>query len=123
MKKFESKKQIKGRVYSRSTLIILLVVIILLIRGVFTLYLRYRESVIMRADAEQRLGELRERESSLGSEIDKLNRDGGIEAEIRQKFNVVKPGEHVVIIVPEAEATTTAENKGFFENLWHKFVR
>lgn len=123
MKKFESKKQIKGRVYSRSTLIVLLIIIILLIRGVFTLYMRYRESVTMRSDAQERLSELRERQGSLGSEIDKLQRDGGIEAEIRQKFNVVKPGEHVVIIVPEAEATTTIENKGFFENLWHKFVR
>jgi cell division protein FtsB len=120
MKKFEAKKQIKSRIYSRTTLIILLFVIILLVKGVFTLYLRNKESVEVRDGAQARLRDLERRRESLSLEIEKLNKNEGIEEEIREKFNVAKPGEKVVIIVPEEEVATTAPKQGFFSNLWHK---
>ncbi len=120
MKKFEAKKQIKSRIYSKTTLIILLFIIILLIKGVFALYLRNRESVAVRDMAEVKLEDLESRRDTLNAEIEKLNRDEGIEEEIREKFNVVKPGEKVVIIVQEEVATTTPVKQGFFSSLWNK---
>ena len=120
MKKFEAKKQIKSRVYSKFTLLGLLIIMILLMRGVYTLYERNRESALMRNDAEIRLKELNDRKQMVSGEIVKLNNSEGVEEEIREKFNVVKPGEKVVIIVPEEEATTTVESEGFVKTLWHK---
>lgn len=120
MKKFESKKQIKSKIYSKTTLIVLIFLIILLIKGVFTLYLRNKESIVVRDSAQVRLMELENRRNSLNSEIEKLNRDEGVEEEIREKFNVAKPGENVVLIVPEEIATTTPEKQGFFRGLWDK---
>ncbi len=120
MKKFEAKKQIKSKIYSKTTLIILIFIIILLIKGVFVLYLRNKESIEVRDGSEAKLLSLENRRNTLSAEIEKLNKDDGVEEEIREKFNVAKPGEKVVIIVPEEEATTTPEKKGFFSSLWQK---
>lgn len=120
MKRFESQKQIKGKIYSRTTLIVLLVLIILLAKGVFNIYLRNKESVMARDETKQRVEGLNERKLLLSSEIDKLNQEEGVEQEIREKFNVRKPGENVVLIIPADEATTTAPKQGFWASLWHK---
>lgn len=119
MRKFESQKQIKSRIYSRTTLVVLLVLIILIAKGVFTLYLRNSESVTARENAEMKVKDLRERKQLLSSEIEKLNQEDGVDQEIREKFNVVKPGENVVLIVPDDIATTTEEKPGIFTRFWH----
>jgi len=120
MRKFEAKKQIKNRIYSKTTLIALLVLIILLSRGVFNIYLRNKESVIARDQAKMKVGELNARKQLLSNEIEKLNQDDGIEQEIREKFNVAKPGENVVLIIPDEVATTTNIKQGFWAGLWGK---
>jgi cell division protein FtsB len=119
MRKFESQKQIKSRIYSRTTLVVLLVLIILIAKGVFTLYLRNSESVTARENAEMKVKDLRDRKQLLSSEIEKLNQDDGVDQEIREKFNVIKPGENVVLIVPDEIATTTEANPGIFTRFWH----
>ncbi len=118
MRKFEAKKQLKSRIYSRTTLIVLLFVIILTAKGVFNIYLRNRESVAAREDTAHKLRDLQGRKQVLDSQISKLKADDGVDREIREKFNVIKPGENVVIIVPPEIATTTDIKQGFFEKLW-----
>lgn len=120
MKKFETKRHIRSKIYSKFTLVSLLILFILLARGVYSLYLKNNESLDMRRDAELRLKSILSRKDTIGKEIEKLSSDEGVENEIREKFNVVKPGEKVVIIVPEEVATSTEEEKGFFKSLWHK---
>ncbi len=48
-----------------------------------------------------KIDELRKREVTLSSEIDKLNTPEGIETSVRDKFQVVKPGEKEVLIVQD----------------------
>lgn len=120
MRKFESQKQFKSRIYSRTTLIVLLVMIIFLSKGVFNIYIRNEESIAARDDSRLKVAELSERKKLLGDEIQKLNQDAGIEKEIREKFNVVKPGENVVLIIPDDDATSTPEQKSFIRSFWEK---
>ena len=57
----------------------------------------------------------------LSSEIERLKTKDGIEEEIRNKFNVVKPGEHLVVIVDDASTSkneTTKQNTGW----WGSFL-
>jgi cell division protein FtsB len=64
--------------------------------------------------------ELKKREKMLSSEIERLKTKEGIEEEIRNKFNVVKPGEHLVVIVDDASTSkneTTEKNTGWWESL------
>ena len=45
------------------------------------------------------LESLQVREKMLSSEIEKLKTAGGTEAEIREKYGLVRPGEEVIVIV------------------------
>ena len=119
MRKFESQKQIKGRIYSRTTLVILLFIIILTAKGVFGIYLRNAESVTARDDTAMKLKELNKRKELLNTEISKLNQDDGVDQEIREKFNVIKPGENVVLIVQDEVATSTPEKPSLFTRFLH----
>ena len=74
----------------------------------------------MRQEAENRLANLNDQKANLAYEMEKLQSDSGIEEKIRTKFNFVKPGERVVVIVAPAPTTTAATSTGFFSNLWQK---
>jgi len=121
VKHFEDKKQIKSKFYSRLTIAGLVLLILLLGNGVWNIYGRERQSALMRREAEGRLRALETQRESLRRETDKLANDSGVEEEIRTKFNVVKPGERVVVIVnPEPATTTATTTPGFFSSLWAK---
>lgn len=120
MKRFEVKKQLRSRLYSRVTIVVLILVAIFFIKGVVNIYLREAESSKMRKETEVKLAELTSRKEKLGGEIEKLNNSEGIEEEIRTKFNVTKPGEKVVLIVDDNQPTTTEKSTGFFASLWAK---
>lgn len=118
MKIFEDKKHTKARLYSRMTVVILILFVLLLAKSVFGLYVKNRESIAARNASETKLQALKDREASLKEEINRLENNEGMEWEIRDKFNVTKPGENVVIIVPDDEATSTPPQKGFFSRLF-----
>lgn len=48
-----------------------------------------------------KIEELRNRKETLSKDINKLNTEEGIEESVRDKFQVVKPGEKMVVIVDE----------------------
>ncbi len=121
MKHFQDKKQIKSRFYSKLTIALLVLLILFLGNGVWNIYGKQRQSKVMRREAESKLASLQGQKSSLEREIEKLESESGVEEEIRTKFNVVKPGERVVMIVNPAPATTTATTtQGFWSRLWSK---
>ncbi|HEY4512067.1 MAG TPA: septum formation initiator family protein [Candidatus Paceibacterota bacterium] len=120
MKRFEVKKQFRSRLYSRVTIVILLLFVIFFTNGVVNIYLREAESSKMRSEAEVKLVDLTSRKKKLSAEIEKLNSSEGIEEEIRTKFNVTKPGEKVILVVDDSEASSTDQSPGFFASLWAK---
>ncbi|MFA6050462.1 MAG: septum formation initiator family protein [Candidatus Paceibacterota bacterium] len=120
MKHFEAKKQIKSKFYSKYTIAGLLILVALLANGVWNIYSRERQSAVMRSEAENRLAAIEKQKESLKKQTDRLEGEEGIEEEIRSKFNVVKPGEKVVMIVNPEAATTTATSTGFWGSLWQK---
>ncbi len=120
MKHFEDKKQIKSRFYSRYTIVGLAIVIVLLGNGVWNIYMRERQSRVMRREAETRLENTLNQKRILEEETGKLQSEEGIEEEIRTKFNVIKPGEHVVMIVNPEATTSATTTQGFWARLWAK---
>ncbi len=119
MKKFESKRQLKSRLYSRTTVTLLFLLILLLAKGVFAIYVKSRDSALMRDAAYVKLEEIKNRKKIISGEVTNLNIDQGIEREIREKFNVVKPGEKVVLIVDDEALPEIEPKKRFFSSLWH----
>ncbi len=106
MLEFREKKRFRGILSSKVTIGILVVLVALLGRGVWGIYSKQLIAVENRFEAERELAALAAREQFLESEVNKLTTENGIALEIREKYNVRKPGEEVVVIV---DATTTTE--------------
>lgn len=120
MKHFEDKRQVMSKVYSRLTVCILVLVVMFMGNGVYNIFVKQRESARVRLEAEKKLEGVRDQKDNLVYEMDKLSSDTGVEEKIRTKFNFVRPGEHVVVIVRETPTTTATTSPGFFTSLWQK---
>lgn len=114
----EMKRKIHRRIYSKTTLFILLCVLILTARGVINVYSKERES---RRDLErvklQRV-QLSARAASVRESGDRLKTPDGIETEIRSKFDVAKEGEGVIVIVDKIIQVPEPEEKGMIQRFW-----
>lgn len=88
----------------------LLVIAFALIRGVWVVYEKERETYGGRAVAEQELKDINEREMRLRGEIARLRTLQGVEESLRQQFDMAKEGEGVIIIV-DREPSEEKENE------------
>ena len=123
MKDFKRKKLVKNILFSYATLLLLAVFIVLMGTSVFERFTVEREMSARRVEAEQELKKLKMRAAALESQVEYLEDDRGMEAEIRGRFDVVKEGEQVVIILDdesEKQATVTQEEV-VEDEPWYKF--
>ena len=109
--------------YSRVTLIVLLVAIFFLLNAVWKVYQKQDLTKDNLAKAAANLQGLQAREKMLSSEIERLKTESGTEQEIREKYGLVKPGEEVITVVDSNTATSTdfdtASNPASF---WQKIM-
>jgi|GEM_PF-627758 len=112
--------------YSRSTIVVLLFLSILIAFAVYTRYKVEREVFLRRVDNEKELADLSKRKDELSAKINYLKEEQGIEAEIRQHFDVAREGEKVVVILDNPNQTdqvapiTETEPKP--PTLWQKLL-
>lgn len=119
MLEYQQKRKLKKRIYSPITLVALLIICIYLIYATWNIYTKHRTSAREVSRSETELKELEARQANLQNEIDLLHTTAGVEGEIREKFNVAKPGENTIIIVDQSNTTTTSFRTSFFGNIWH----
>ena len=115
---FYQKRKARAVFNSRITQAVLLGVLTFL---VWQAYERYTVAMMVgerRAGVEATAAELQARKDSLEAEVQYLQDDRGIEAEVRRQFDIALPGEDVVVIlddddpfVVEPLSTTTKEQK------------
>jgi cell division protein FtsB len=100
-------------------LIPLVVILLFVIRGTWSIYGKNRSSLEELNLAEDRLARLQEKETELSGMIKKLNTESGVEGEIRERFQMAKEGEQEVVIVepPESEKTAGGSSESSF---WQK---
>lgn len=87
----------------------ILIFALLLSVSVYERYKAERETARKSAEQIEELQELEARASVLETEVRRLKSERGIEAEIRDRFEVAKEGEQIVIIVGESESSTDSE--------------
>lgn len=125
MNKFKRKRQIQKIVFSYGTIAILVLVAGFLSMSVYERYEVEREMSVRREQAEDELRALKQRAALLESQVDYLEHDRGIEAEIRGRFDVAKEGEQVVIILEDErsniEPVRAPESEEVPEEPWYKF--
>ncbi len=119
MREFQEKHDFKRRLYSKTSLIILLLVLILLGKGVISVYGKEKSSrrELERVQRDQQ--ELQGRYAGLEERNNWLKTDEGIEAEIRSKFDVAKRGEGVIVVVDKAPAQPAPEDAGIIQKIWN----
>ena len=116
---FQQKWKAKTFMYSRWVRGLLLVIAVYSIFSVYRVYEKKRESDRELVKVEQRLIALSAKDTALMRQIDMLQTDQGLEAEIRAKYSVARDNEQVVVLVEDTESpvSTTTETQGIFEKI------
>lgn len=108
--------------WRRVLAVVLLLILAIAMRGVWGVYKKSQESRELKIEAEATLNDLQTREKELRADIANLKSDRGVEAELRERYDLAKEGESVVVIVdppaptPEPKPTTFQKFKSWF--LW-----
>ncbi|MDE2019439.1 MAG: septum formation initiator family protein [Patescibacteria group bacterium] len=88
--------------------VILAVVFILLGTRVVSLYFQERQLNQTLSDAEAKLQKAQADEANLSAELQYLQNPSNLEKELRAQFNYKKPGETMVVIVPQRTSTAAS---------------
>ncbi len=123
MREFQDKKRFRRILYSKTTLVVLLILMVFLAKAVWSVYLKDKESARNTVMASNELAQLQARHDFLTQELGRLKTAEGKEEEIRKKYQVSKPGEQVVVIV-EATASLPVqiEEAGTLQKAWDSIV-
>ena len=115
------KRKLKQRLSSFWMIAALALVASLAVYKTFDVYQKYSESKKNVDGLSAEYQHLEIRKGELESRIFSLQSESGIEGEIREKFNVAKEGEEVLIIIdPKEENTAEVENKSDLSLFWDK---
>ncbi|MFA6392876.1 MAG: septum formation initiator family protein [Candidatus Paceibacterota bacterium] len=104
--------------HSPLVLIVLFCVLILFIYNIIGLIEKERETTEKKNVILSNIETLRNREKILSNDIEKLKTEEGVEETIRDKYQVVKEGEKMVVIVDEEKK----ENPLLHEETKHGFI-
>ena len=124
MREFEHKRKVRRILSSPLVLLPLAVLLVFLVRGTWNIYVKNRDGIAELRLAQERLARIEERQSTLSAGIEKLNTESGIEGEIRDRFQIAKEGEEVIVIV-DAESEQKQlpmSQESFLQKIWNFFT-
>jgi cell division protein FtsB len=122
MLEFQEKRKIKKMIYSRLSVVLLLLVLLFVLKGVWGVYEKERLTRENLSRVQTELERLRERELYLSTGIERLKTPKGTEEEIRRKYGLVKPGEQVIVIVDEFNQSRQDRLIYPEKSLWDKIM-
>lgn len=117
MAKFQRKKR-KGLevIYNWPAIVLLSVAVLFLAWRVFGLMNTHAETVKNKQTVELQIEQLKQDQARLNGDLKRLASPAGIEASIRDKFNVVKEGEGLIMVVDApADEEVVIEPRSWFE--------
>ena len=120
---FQEKKKFHQIVYSRPTLVLLAVLLVVTLNSTWKMYEKASLAREQKNRLENELESLKTRELDLQAKIANLKTERGLEEEIRGRFSVAKNGESVVVVVDPSSEGTSTQDESVIGGLWHKFLR
>ncbi len=96
---FHEKRKIRGVLYSKPVIGVILIVTLLLSYSVYGRYTVARDMQDKLEAKRASLEELKGRASVLESKVEYLEDERGIEEELRNRFDVAREGEQVIILL------------------------
>ena len=123
--RYDIKKRNKfGKIaYSWPVLILLAGLVILAGKNVFEVYKNEQTSHRNKEKSEEVFASLENRNNLIAAEIESLKTEKGIEAEIRNKFRVVKEGEQLAIIINSDKDKKKEIQSSDTEKIWTKILK
>ncbi|MFA5934568.1 MAG: septum formation initiator family protein [Candidatus Paceibacterota bacterium] len=118
---YQQKKKIRKVIYSKITLVVLFIFIIILAKANYGIFKKERLSRENYNIVKDDFDSLKGRKVVLESEISRLKTSEGVEEEIRSKFDVSKPGEVVVNII-DSGSSTSIEGEEVGVGFWNKII-
>ncbi len=123
---FHEKRRLKSYLYSKPTIAILFIAAGFLSFSVYTRFGVEREMAEKREVVAQELEALKVQANALESQVTHLKSERGIEEEIRNRYQVSKKGEQVVVVLDGEEKSSSTEDttpqaeaeESWFESLW-----
>lgn len=104
MAHFEKRKKIQKFLYHPATTVVLFFIVLFLGFSVFSVFQKRHEAYVNATNAEYELRMLRESETRIQGQIDRLETDAGIEEAIRNKYRAAKEGEGLVVITDDTRS-------------------
>lgn len=117
MREFQDKKKSRKRLYSIWTLLALLVILVLFGKGLVSAYEKEKSTKVELNRLAAQKADIESRYNNISKENDTLKTNEGVESVIRQKFDVAKKGEGVIVIVDKT-IEMPIEKKGFMRKIW-----
>lgn len=121
MREFQEKRRRQRLLYSKLTLFVLVIVVLVLARATWNVYEKKSDSAEKRAKSQQELLSLTQQEALLLAEIEALKTQDGQEAEIRDTYRMAKEGEGLIVIVDERIPEVVEEKSGIIHSFWKVF--
>jgi cell division protein FtsB len=122
MREFQEKRKLRGFFYSKKMAVLLVLILIFLSYSTIKLYFKNRNAVLKRNETGNELADLEQRKTELEKDVNRLQSESGLEEEIRNKFNVQKPGEKALVIVDKnlenGKIESGNELNDFFSKIW-----
>ena len=125
MKEFQHNNElgpVSRKRYSKWIILLLLIAVFIVFRGLIGLYYRESTSGEEMGLVEAKKAELEKRYTDLSGKVNDLNTNEGLEREIRSKFDVVKPGETVLLVVDKEIPPQAPEETSVIKKLWNGVV-
>ena len=118
MKENQPKPKRRFNPYSKPFLIFLGILVLLLAKGTWGVWQKDKESKLNVAEVQQEFQELTKRKALLEGQVQKLNTQEGVEDTLRQKFQISKEGEKVLVVVDRTPTSTQVEDTNIFKRIW-----
>ena len=106
---FHEKRKLRGYVYTRYTAAGILLLAGILSLSVFERFVVEREMAARAKETKAQLVELEQQAAALENKVEHLKDDRGVEEELRKRFDAIKPGEQVVVILDDGERGVAVE--------------
>ena len=112
--------KIQKMFYAHWKTAILIILILFAGRAVFNVYGRYQDSRASLAFAEKELVAMENKKTTLEKATSELKTEQGIEKTIRQKYQVAKDNEQLIVIVENDQKKpmeTPSQSKGIWQSI------
>ncbi len=120
MREYQQKHMVRTLLYSRVTIVILFLLIVLLLRSIMELNDKRIEAANLRNDSATERADLENKMKLAEAQNKAITTERGFENYVRTTYPVVKEGEGVIVIYDDTKSPVTPVRSDM--NIWERFI-